>query len=235
MTFIPAYCTPLDASWPFPVRLSDVALYSVGFDPTRLVDSDFMNSGIEPPPTLQRAVPKRRSEFLAGRLCARTALHALTGEPHVPEIGEDRAPRWPRGTCGSITHSAGWAAALAARTKHWQSIGMDTEILLSSERSLRLTDEILTPSEKTLQHEASDPYWVTLAFSLKESLFKALYPLTGVRFYFQDAEIIHWTPDGVARLRLRTSLSTQWSAGCELEAWHVLQDNRIISLIAVPA
>ena len=58
---------------------------------------------------------------------------------------------------------------------------------------------------------------VTLTFSLKESLFKALYPLTRQRFYFEHAELLEWSVEGYARLRLLTDLSADWQAGRELE------------------
>lgn len=57
---------------------------------------------------------------------------------------------------------------------------------------------------------------MTLTFSLKESLFKTLYPLTLQRFYFEHAELLEWSADGLARLRLLTDLSAEWRHGAEL-------------------
>ena len=74
---------------------------------------------------------------------------------------------------------------------------------------------------------------MTLTFSLKESLFKALYPLVGRRFYFEDAELLAWDAEGRARLRLLCDLSAEWHHGRELEAQYALFDGRLLSLVAV--
>ncbi|MCY1464205.1 hypothetical protein D9M71_822010 [compost metagenome] len=74
---------------------------------------------------------------------------------------------------------------------------------------------------------------VTLTFSLKESLFKALYPIVLQRFYFEHAEVLEWSADGHARLRLLTDLSPQWHHGRELEAQFCLQGEQLLSLVAV--
>ena len=62
-----------------------------------------------------KAVPKRRAEYAAVRHCARTALGRL-GVPPVPILsGPDRAPRWPPGIIGALTHCEGYRAAAVAR------------------------------------------------------------------------------------------------------------------------
>ena len=74
---------------------------------------------------------------------------------------------------------------------------------------------------------------VTLTFSLKESLFKTLYPLTRQRFYFEHAEVLEWSAEGLARLRLLTDLSPEWQQGSELQGQFCLQDGHLLSLISV--
>ena len=73
----------------------------------------------------------------------------------------------------------------------------------------------------------------TLTFSLKESLFKALYPIVRKRFYFEHAELLEWSADGHARLRLLTDLSPQWRQGAELQGQFCLQDGHLLSLVSV--
>src|SRR3569623_1114660 len=51
------------------------------------------------------AVAKRRVEFAAGRACARRALTRLGIRDFVLKNGAARAPRWPRGVVGSISHA----------------------------------------------------------------------------------------------------------------------------------
>jgi len=218
--------------------LANVVLVSTPFDPQKLVEGDFQRCFIEPPASIQRSVAKRQTEFLAGRLCAREAMHQLDGRQHVPLIGEDRAPIWPDDLCGSITHSTGWAAAIVANKQHWRSLGMDAEQLMTSERASRLAGEILIADE--LQRMAAGPehqiaLHVTLTFSLKEALFKALYPLVLKRFYFEDAELLDWAEQGTARLRLKIDLSEEWHSGVELQAQFSVEGGQLLSLVAIPA
>lgn len=115
---------------------------------------------------------------------------------------------------------------------------MDLENLLSDERAKRLAKEILTPDE--LQRMASGPaehiaQWVTLTFSVKESLFKALFPIVEQRFYFEHAEVLSWSPEGHIRLRLLTDLSAQWHHGSELDAQFCVTDGQLLSVVAIKA
>jgi enterobactin synthetase component D len=235
---LPACCTPLDSHWPLPTVLPDTVLLSTHFDPKQLLGDDFQRSAVEPPPSIQRSVAKRQAEFLAGRICARAALQQLEGSSVIPAIGEDRAPVWPAHICGSITHSTGRAAAIVANKQHWRGLGMDLENLLDNDRAERLSAEILTPAE--LQRMAAGSreqlgLWVTLTFSVKESLFKALYPIVQKRFYFEHAEVLEWTEQGQVRLRLLTDLSSEWRNGTELDAQFGLQDGQLLSLVSISA
>ena len=233
---LPDCCPALTAHWPLPHGLADVVLVSSRFDPQKLIEGDFQRCLIEPPASIQRSVAKRKTEFLAGRLCARKAMSLLDGRSHVPLIGEDRAPVWPADVTGSITHSTGWAAAIVARKTEWRGLGLDVEQLMSHERAVRLAGEILTPAEMQRlnagpEHQAAKV--VTLTFSLKESLFKALYPIVLKRFYFEDAELLEWSDDGNARLRLNIDLSPEWHNGKELDAQFSVQDGQLLSLVAI--
>lgn len=238
MTPLPACCTPLDAHWPLPVPLPGTVFLSTRFDPALLIADDFQRSAVPPPPSIQRSVAKRQAEFLAGRLCARAALQQLDQLDCVPAIGEYRAPVWPGHISGSITHSTGHAAAIVGHKAQWRGLGMDLENLLTLERAERLAGEILTTDE--LQRMAALPreqiaLLVTLTFSVKESLFKALYPIVQKRFYFEHAEVLEWSAAGYVRLRLLTDLSAQWCHGTELEAQFVVDGEQLLSLVAVRA
>ncbi|MDP9940951.1 4'-phosphopantetheinyl transferase family protein [Ectopseudomonas alcaliphila] len=227
----PACCSPLDTHNPLPNALAGAQLISTRFDPALLAEGDFARCDIPP----VRGVAKRQAEYLAGRLCAREALRRVTGQASVPAVGEDRAPQWPRGVVGSITHGDNWAAALVAARDQWRTVGMDVERLLPAERAQRLQGEILTPAElQRLQAlgEQARAARISLTFSLKESLFKALYPLTLTRFYFHDAELLEASQDS-ARLRLLIDLHPDWRTGAELDGQFALFDNKVLSLVAV--
>lgn len=230
----PACCSPLSEHWPLPRALPGVHLLSTRFDPQLLDPEDFDRWGLR----AMAAVSKRQTEFLAGRICAYEALRRVTGVPGIPAVGEDRSPCWPTGVVGSITHGAGWAAVVAARSELWRGLGLDVEKLLPVTRADRLAGEILTPRELegyAALNESQRALRVTLTFSIKESLFKALYPLVKTRFYFQEAELIHHDSSGHARLRLLNDLSDEWKAGAELNGQFVQFDDYLLSLVSIPA
>ncbi|EKT4524954.1 4'-phosphopantetheinyl transferase superfamily protein [Pseudomonas putida] len=233
MTRLPTCCTPLQHHWPLPRPVPGAVLVSCSFDPTRLAADDFQRAGIEQSASLHRSVAKRQAEYLAGRVCARAALQQLDGRDYVPGTHEDRSPIWPTGIHGSITHGKGWAAAVVAADGDTQGLGLDQETLLDEARAERLAGEILTPAELQRLDRSQLGLTVTLTFSLKESLFKALYPLTRQRFYFEHAELLEWSADGQARLRLLTDLSPQWRSGQELEGQFNVRDGALLSLISV--
>lgn len=209
----------------------DLVLARCVYDADAFSDDAYAGAGIEAPPALATAVAKRRTEYLAGRLCARAALRDL-GIRAVPASGEDRAPRWPAGAVGTITHSHGRAAALAGAATRWRGLGMDAERWLGPARARRLVDEILTADERAWLDGLDDhavARRLTRVFSIKESLFKALYPLTGQRFYFQDAAMVD-----ESTIALRRTLSDQWRAGARLAVSWRDEAEGVLSWIAVP-
>ena len=137
-----------------------------------------------------RAVPARRREFAAGRAAARAALAqvGVIGQP-IPS-GADRAPVWPAGACGCITHTARVCLAAAARLDAVQSIGLDLEEASPLEPSL--LDIVLTPAERdwlAAQPAARRGVLAKVIFSAKECAYKCQYPLTGVVLDFADLTI----------------------------------------------
>jgi len=238
MNPLPACCTPLDTHWPLPAPLPGTVFLSTRFDPALLAEGDFQRSAVPPPASIQRSVAKRQAEFLAGRLCARAALQQLDHLDFIPAIGEDRAPVWPGHISGSITHSTGHAAAIVGHKAQWRGLGMDLENVLNLERAQRLAGEILTADE--MRRMAVLPreliaLLVTLTFSVKESLFKALYPIVQKRFYFEHAEVVEWSEAGQVRLQLLTDLSGEWCHGKELMGQFAVADGQLLSLVAVGA
>ncbi|WP_369990154.1 4'-phosphopantetheinyl transferase [Pseudomonas xanthosomatis] len=231
MNRLPTCCAPLQHHWPLPLPVPGAVLVSCAFDPARLAADDFQRAGIEQTASLQRSVAKRQAEYLAGRVCAREALRLLDGRDYVPATHEDRSPIWPAGIRGSITHGQGWAAAVVGAQV--AGLGLDQESLLTDERAERLAGEILTAAELQRMDRSQQALTVTLTFSLKESLFKTLYPITGQRFYFEHAEVIQWSSDGHARLRLLTDLSATWRHGVELDGQFCVQDGHLLSLVSV--
>lgn len=231
--------TLTEQHWPWQQSLANLHLVSTRFSHSPLNDHDLAHYNFALPSSLDKAAPKRRAEFMAGRLCARRALWLVQGKESVPSIGQDRAPLWPEGAVGSISHSDSWAAAVVAEQAHYLGLGLDIERCLSNVESQKLIPGILTAAERSRVCRLDSEQlgiMVTLIFSLKESLFKALYPLVGLHFYFADAELIEWNmTTGTARLRLLCHLGPSWRRGTELSAYFYHSEAHIISLVALPA
>lgn len=109
-----------------------------------------------------RAVPRRQQEFAAGRLLARDL-----GVPPPLLVGRDRAPCWPAGVVGSITHCERLAAVAVMYGPGLLGIDVEPEGPLPDE----LRSSVLTPEERHL-----DPLAALITFSAKEAVYKAIHP-----------------------------------------------------------
>lgn len=149
------------------------------------------------PESMTRAVAKRQAEFLAGRLAASAALHSLGLPGHVP-VGEDRSPQWPAGIVGSISHTDRLAIAVVARATQCVGLGIDIEPVMDSDTVHNLQHMIARPEELALQPKSlSLPQFLTLLFSAKEALYKAVFPRLQQVLEFHDARLLHWTERGM--------------------------------------
>ncbi|MEV0002556.1 4'-phosphopantetheinyl transferase superfamily protein [Micromonospora sp. NPDC050980] len=135
-----------------------------------------------------RAVPSRRREFTAGRVCARRALAAL-GLPVTPvPAGADRAPIWPAGVVGAITHTHGYCAAAVARAADLRAVGIDAEQHRPLPEGVRR--KVCCPDEEAdLARLPAGPQWPTVLFSAKEAVYKVWHPLVGTWLGFPDARV----------------------------------------------
>jgi 4'-phosphopantetheinyl transferase EntD len=97
------------------------------------------------------------------------------------------------GIVGAITHTTGYAAALVASATHYQGIGIDCEVVLSTD-NLKLQRHICVPNEleelQVAHHTWPPELLLTLVFSAKESLYKCLYPQVQKYFGFCAARVV---------------------------------------------
>lgn len=180
-----------------------------------------------------RMGPERRREFALGRACARRALAAL-GIRGVPLLrGEGRAPVWPAEIIGSLTHTEGYCAAAVARRGELQGIGVDAESApLSARAARRVLDETERRQLAALGAAPACSY-ETLAFSAKESVFKALYPISGLRLGFRDAAIELEPASGRIRIRLREAGLRALPAGAAIEGRYALATTHVLTAVLV--
>lgn len=144
-------------------------------------------------PRLANAVNRRCAEHLAGRLAACEALRAHGVKDYIPGIGLHRAPCWPPGFTGSITHTGNvaLAAVIADSPERCCGIGIDCEAILNAYDAQDIADGVVNRAERELLLACGLSFTValTLAFCAKESLFKALYRHVGRYFDFSAVEI----------------------------------------------
>lgn len=181
----------------------------------------FATHAIDCPESIQNAVSTRQAEFFAGRLAARSALHHLGFAQHSITLRKDRTPGWPPGIVGTISHNKHHAVA-CVRQAHTQDdgIGLDIEDIISEKTAQRIVGHILSADERThLVAKCPREFAksVTLAFSAKESLFKALYPHVGIYFDFLDVRIVK-ADTHTLTLQLMRTLSPQCPVGTSFTA-----------------
>ncbi|MFC6086168.1 4'-phosphopantetheinyl transferase family protein [Sphaerisporangium aureirubrum] len=140
---------------------------------------------------ISRAVDKRRREFATARLCARRAMAAL-GVPPAPVLPGPRGePGWPDGVVGSMTHCDGYRAAVLGRSAQVTSIGIDAEP--DGPLPPGVLGEVALPEElahlRALAAQDDGPSFERLLFCVKESVYKAWFPLTGRWLGFEEAVV----------------------------------------------
>ncbi|WP_035644282.1 4'-phosphopantetheinyl transferase [Bradyrhizobium sp. ORS 285] len=175
---------------------------------------------------IQAAVPKRRAEFATARILARKALGALGAAPIPLVPGPDRAPTWPRGFTGSISHCDNFCAVVVARSTDLISVGLDVENRRELDRAMQ--DLVLTPAERqwvATQREELRPTLPILIFSAKEAYYKCQYPVTSGFLDFQDVELaIDWA-SGTYTARV---LKPAWPAAVAcLSGRFLIDDDRV--------
>jgi enterobactin synthetase component D len=141
----------------------------------------------------------RKVSFLAGRLCAKNAIQNLSSDSDgVVKIKNDRAPHWPEGFVGSISHTDRLACAAVSISPEIQSIGIDLQKLVTEEKAQKLSPKIFTAKELNVFYDFSESAnfseLFTIGFSFKESVYKALYPLEQRFIAFSEFEITGINP-----------------------------------------
>jgi 4'-phosphopantetheinyl transferase EntD len=136
------------------------------------------------------ASPQRRAELAGGRACARRALAQL-GVP-VVAIGKGTAgePEWPPGVVGAISHAAGVCCAAVALASDMLGVGVDVEEdapdtpafarRVCSERELAALAALGESAERASR----------VVFSVKETLVKLQFPLTGTTLGLRHSEVL---------------------------------------------
>ncbi|WOH80119.1 4'-phosphopantetheinyl transferase superfamily protein [Bradyrhizobium sp. BEA-2-5] len=127
---------------------------------------------------------RRQREFAWGRYHARQALRQLGFAP-VPILRKvDRAPLWPSGVIGSISHSSSHGGAVVGRSNTVLALGLDIED--QEPLGADLAPIICTPAELERAEWCSGRSGPGLIFAIKEAVYKSYAPATGEFLDFHD-------------------------------------------------
>ena len=140
---------------------------------------------------VSQAVDKRKGEFGDARWCAHQVLRELGVPPGEAILkGDSGMPLWPRGYTGSLTHTEGLRAAVAAPRTHVRSMGLDVEPAEPLPEGV--IDQIARAPERhrfDLMKSDGQEWAGRLLFCAKEATYKCWFPMTRRWLGFEDAEI----------------------------------------------
>ncbi|WP_415882957.1 4'-phosphopantetheinyl transferase family protein [Neptuniibacter sp. QD72_48] len=167
-----------------------------------------LETGLKLPPSISDSSLTRQCEYLAGRFCAIESLtSAGFSAPIEITIGTHGSPIWPQGFIGSISHCEDLAAAVVMpKTSNNSAIGLDIEKVMAAELAQGVEGRILFGKDRNYQ-SAFDSFeqFLTILFSAKEALYKAIYPQAKKVLGFESAQLEAVYPE---ENRITLSLTT---------------------------
>jgi 4'-phosphopantetheinyl transferase EntD len=207
------------------IELSQKGIYS-------FFTNEFVNlsNQLVLPPNHQLS-PKRIADFSTGRYCAIKALEQLGIQNATIPIGADRAPIWPEGIVGSISHCDTMVGAIVAYKTDHISLGLDIEEV--GRVTPDLWDLVFTENEKvylcSLTGRKLEEH-STAIFSIKEAFYKFQHPITKIFLDFLDVEVSLPTFEQV--IVLEESVSQEYLIRKNKADWFIEKDC-IISIITI--
>ncbi|WFE75120.1 4'-phosphopantetheinyl transferase [Roseinatronobacter sp. S2] len=142
---------------------------------------------------IEQVAARRAREFAAGRAAARSAMEQLGHMPRPVLHGDDRAPIWPAGMTGSITHTDHDALAVVTDDPAILALGLDMEPTAPLEPNLW---PVICTQNDLLWLAGLGPTqrgnFVKLLFSAKEAVYKAQYQISRCMLDFHALDL---TPD----------------------------------------
>lgn len=216
---------------------TSLPIYHCKFHKENYKDELFTKLGIQFPASLINSVTKRRAEFLAGRHCANKALQQLNVHNAVIGTGKHRNPRWPDHIKGSISHCDNYAVAVTTDRNDLIGVGIDIESRITEETVEKTQTQILSDAEIELISLTARKKSLAfaLAFSMKESFFKAAYPSVQRYFDFNAVTIteIDWNKQTLSFV-INEALHEKFATGMQLKGeFYLLPDEKVVTLIVI--
>lgn len=184
------------------------------------------------------AVASRRCEFSSARYLAHRLLREIGCFPQPLLLLDDRSPSWPQGVLGSLSHSRHWCAALITQIGgKILGVGVDLE----DQRPLRaeLFPEILTLRERealaTIESREQQSVQALASFSLKEAVYKCMYPVGNTGLGFHAVEVsTPYSPSHPQLLPL-DDLQRRLPNNSLLNAYQLRQNDAVLSVVLLIA
>lgn len=208
---------------------SELFCYGLDLSQTKHLHID---QRLEPPLKIAQARVERKNEYLCGRVLAQAVLsHHFGLDQPITSMCEP-LPIWPSHVLGSISHSQN--KLIVALSSHAIYLGIDIEHWVTSEFARESAHLVLTPSEFDLwKNKAAEFFdfarYVSLIFSIKESLYKAVYPTTKQYIDFLEASIVDinfenqtLTLTFLPEIQQRYQLLEQYQGGWAVEQDHIM-------------
>lgn len=218
-------------------RLDPAVLITASFTPQHFDGGFFKDAGIHLPENIRNASKKRKAEFFAGRYLAALAMQHDNIEHFDILADESRCPIWPSQYIGSISHSDGFAACAFASKNKLSAIGIDSQEILTPARAERLWTKIIDEDELAITRSADMDLneAVTLCFSAKESIYKALYPAIQHFFGFSAAKLSAVDPlEKFLEFSFSPALAKSINLDKTLRAYYYHDEHRIFTHLSLP-
>lgn len=204
------------------------------FDPRAYTPQLADQLGVVLPEALHHAVTKRQAEYVASRWLV-SKLFETVGIHNFQLLNRpDRSPIWPTGIIGSLSHHDHKVFAVIDKRPKW--VGNDIERILSDQKAAELRSMIMTLEELTLLTTSglSLSQATTLVFSIKETVYKAVYPEVQTLFGFEQVTITAIEPT-LGLMTARLSAVAQPKPNLEPE-WNIrywFNDTEVMSWVAL--
>jgi len=175
----------LARSSPLQRSIDAMAVPGVLIDHRLIADGDEFALLPEELGALASSVVKVRRASGAARIVARELMLGLGKTQQALPKTTSGMPIWPDGIVGSLAHESKIAVAAIAKQRDYLSLGIDIEPAEALDPSL--LDLVATAKER--QKISDEPCGGRLLFSIKEAVYKAVYPLDGIFLDHQDVEV----------------------------------------------
>jgi 4'-phosphopantetheinyl transferase EntD len=176
----------------------------------------------------------RARTYVGGRLALRAAIRLAGLKAEDPVLtGSAGEPQLPADIWGSISHKQDLAVAVACRAQGRGALGIDLET--NQPGRIDIAPRVLVPEElAALAHLAEPERWrqTRQAFSAKEAIYKAGYPLAQRFFGFKEAQLtLPFLPDlGQFHSIVTKLLPSGWTPDFALEVIQYVMPSFILSL-----